>query len=148
MKLQSAAARTRNAVLHALENLQMPSHLPKMDLVSAFSEIFRIILPDTPTLIRRNSSDSLRDENEMDAVDVLCVRLLDRQIVHRVSDNEMMHGVSEITRKIAQLDDPSGQYRATRPRLYVLNCGSCHLAGDSQLRYSENIKFPVSVLSY
>jgi hypothetical protein len=143
VRLQSSSARTRNAVLHALDNLRMPAHLSKMDLVSTFSETFRIILPDTPSLVRRNSTDSQNDENEMDAIDALCVRLCDRQVVHRVSDREMMHGVSEITRNIALLDDPSGQFRTTRPRLYVINCGRCHFAGDSQLRYLENLKFPV-----
>jgi len=121
----------------------MPSHLSKIELVSTFSETFRVILPDTPTLVRRKSTDSQRDENEMDAMDALCVRLCDRQVIHRVSDREMMHGVSEITRNIALLDDPSGQLRTARPRLYVINCGKCHLAGDSQLRYLEHLKFPV-----
>jgi len=143
VRLQSSSARTRNAVLHALENLKMPPHLSKMDLVSTFSETFRIILPDTPTLVRRKSTDSQGDENEMDALDLLCARLVERQVVHRVSDREMMHGISEITRNIALLDDPSGQLRAVRPRLYMLNCGGCHFAGDSQLRYLENLKLPV-----
>jgi len=144
VRLQSSSARTRNAVLHALENLKLPPHLSKIDLVSAFSETFRIILPDTPTLVRRKSTDSQGDENEMDALDLLCARLGERQVVHRVSDREMMHGISEITRNIALLDDPSGQLRAVRPRLYMLNCRGCHFAGDSQLRYMENFKLPVN----
>jgi hypothetical protein len=114
-----------------------------MDLVSTFSEIFRIILPDTPSLMRRKSTDSQNDENEMDAIDALCVRLRDRQVVHRVSDREMMHGVSEITRNISILDDPTGQLRNTRPKLYAINCGRSHFAGESQLKQLKGIKFPV-----
>lgn len=115
-----------------------------MDLVSTFSETFRTILPDTPSLVRQSSTDSRRDENEMDAIDALCVRLRDRQVVHRMSDREMMHGVSEITRNIAILDDPSGQLRNTRPKLYVSNCGELHFAGESQLRQMKGLKIPVS----
>ncbi|KAG9242259.1 hypothetical protein BJ878DRAFT_544435 [Calycina marina] len=140
VRLQSSSARTRNAVLHALENLKIPPHLSKVDLISSFSETFRIILPDTPSSIR--SADSLSDESEMDAIDLLCARLAERQIVHRVSDRELMHGISEINNNIALLDDPSGQLRATRPKIYVLNCGSCHFAGDSQLRFSESVRIP------
>ncbi len=143
VRLQSSSARTRNAILRALDNMRMPPHLSKMDLVATFSETFRIILPDTPSLVPRNSSESQVDENEMDAIDALCVRLNDRQVIHRVSDREMMYSISEITRNIALLDDPSGQFRAARPRLYAINCQRCHLAGDSQLRYLQNLKFPV-----
>jgi hypothetical protein len=114
-----------------------------MELVSFFSEMFRVILPDTPSLVRRSSSASQGDESEMDALDALCARLAERKVVHRVSDREMMHGISEITRNIALLDDPSGQYRTPRPKVYMMNCGACHFAGDSQLRYIENLKFSV-----
>ncbi|KAH8591066.1 hypothetical protein B0O99DRAFT_520251 [Bisporella sp. PMI_857] len=141
VRLQSSSARTRNAVIHALENLKLPAHLSKMELVSFFSEMFRVILPDTPSLVRRSSSASQGDESEMDALDALCARLAERKVVHRVSDREMMHGISEITRNIALLDDPSGQYRTPRPKVYMMNCGACHFAGDSQLRYIENLKF-------
>ena len=143
MRLQSSSARVRNAVLHALDNIRLPAHLNKMDLASAFSETFRIVLPDTLTLVRRSSTESHNDESEMDAIDALCMRLNDRQVIHRVSDREMMHNVSEITRNIALIDDPSGQFRAIRPRLYAMNCPRCHLAGDSQLRNFENFKIPV-----
>ncbi len=142
--LQSSSARTRNAVFHALENMRLPPHISKLDLVSTFSEIFRIILPDTPNLVRRSSSESqVDDESEMDAIDSLCASLIERQAIHRVSDREMMHNISEITRNIALLDDPSGQFRAACPRLYGMNCQRCHLVGHSQLRYMDNIKFPV-----
>jgi hypothetical protein len=141
--LQSTSAKTRNAVLHALDNLRMPPHLSRMDLFATFSETFRIILPDTPNIVRRNSSESPADENEIDAIDALCARLNDRHLVQRVSDREVMHSISEIMRNIALLDDPSGQFRAACPKLYVVNCQQCHLAGDSQLRNSDNLKLPV-----
>jgi hypothetical protein len=143
MRLQSSSARTRNAVLHALDNMRIPDQLSKADLVSTFSETFRIILPDTPSLLRRDSTGSQGDETEMDAIDSLCSKLNDRQIIHRISDREMMHNMSEIMRNIALLDDPSGQVRTGQPKLYAINCPKCHFAGESQLRSVENLKFPV-----
>jgi hypothetical protein len=144
VRLQTSSARTRNAVLNALENIQMPTHLSKIDLITTFGDTFRIILPDTLRSGRPNSSDD--DEHEVDAIDGLCARLLDRQVVNRVSDREMMHSISEITRNIALLNDPSGQFRAARPKIYAFNCQRCHLVGDSQLRNDENITFPVCFL--
>jgi hypothetical protein len=144
VRLQTSSARTRNAVLNALENIRMPSHLSKVDLVTTFSDTFRIILPDTLRSGRLNSSED--DEYEIDAIDGLCARLLDRQVVNRVSDREMMHSISEITRNIALLNDPSGQFRAARPKIYAFNCQRCHLVGDSQLRNDENIGFLVCFL--
>ena len=141
VRLQSSSARTRNAVLHALEDIQIPSNLSRLDLVATFSDTFRIILPDTLNLARRSSSES--DEAEIDAIDGLCARLLDRQVINRVSDREMMHSILEVNRNIALQDDPSGQFRAGRPKLYATNCPKCHLVGDSQLRNAENTRFPV-----
>ncbi|KAH8743504.1 hypothetical protein F5882DRAFT_313454 [Hyaloscypha sp. PMI_1271] len=132
VRLQSSSARTRNAILHALENLRMPAHLSKMDLVATFNDTFRIILPDTLNLGRRGSGES--DECEIDAIDLLCTKLNDRQVVNRVSDREMMHSISEVTRNIALLDDPSGQFRAARPKIWALNCQKGHIVGESQLR--------------
>jgi hypothetical protein len=147
VRLQAASARTRNAVIHALDNMRLPTHLSKMDLVSTFSETFRIILPDTPSLVRRRSSESHVDESEIDAIDSLCSRLNDRQVINRLSDREMTHNISEIMRSIALLDDPSGAFRAARPRLYAFNCRKSHLAGDSQMRTS-NLNLPVGRLRY
>lgn len=143
MRLQTSSARTRNAVLHALDNMRLPGQLSKADLVSTFSETFRIILPDTPSLVRRSSTGSQGEETEMDAIDSLCAKLTDRQVIHRVTDREMMHSVSEITKYISLLDDPSGQFRTAQPRLYAINCPKCHLIGESQLKISENLKIPV-----
>jgi hypothetical protein len=125
--------------------MRIPGQLSKADLVSTFSETFRIILPNTPSLLRRNSTGSQGDETEMDAIDALCAKLNDRQVIHRVSDREMMHNVSEITRNIALLDDPSGQFRTGQPKLYAVNCPKCHFVGESQLRSLENLKLPVSL---
>ncbi|KAG9233713.1 WD domain-containing protein [Amylocarpus encephaloides] len=142
IRLQASSARTRNAVLHALENMRIPGHLSKADLISSFSETFRIVLPETPSLVRRISSSSHMDERETDAIDALCVRLGDRQVLSRMSDREMMHSMSEVTKKIAHVDDPSGLFRASRPRLYTVNCGNCHTFGDSHLKNLGYIKFP------
>ncbi|RDL29639.1 TolB, C-terminal [Venustampulla echinocandica] len=142
MRLQASSARIRNAVLHALDNLRIPGHISRADLISTFSETFRTVLPETPGFVRRISSDSQFDESEMDAIEALCSRLSDRQLIHRLSDREMMHSLSETTRLIALLDDPSGQFRAARPRLYAMNCSTCHLFGDSQLRNLGHFKFP------
>jgi len=93
--------------------------------------------------VRRRSSEAHVDESEMDAIDSLCSRLRDRQVINRLSDREMMHNLSEITRNIGLLDDPTGAFRAVRPRLYAFNCENCHLAGDSQLKNLENLNLPV-----
>jgi hypothetical protein len=135
---------TRNAILNVLGHIRVPSYLTKADLLATFSETFRIILPDTPVVARRSSSEAQVDEYEIDAIDALCARLNDRQVVQRASDREMMHNISEITRNISLLDDPSGQFRATRPRLYAINCRKSHIAGDSQLRDIWKIKLQVS----
>jgi hypothetical protein len=142
-RLQSSSASTRNAILHALDNIQMPPNFSKVDLVTTFYEIFRVILLDTPNLGQWNLSKCQVDESEMDALHTLCVRLNNRQVVHRVSDREVTYSISEITRNIALLDDPSGQFRAPHPRLYAINCKKCHLAGDSQLRHLQNFELPV-----
>lgn len=144
MRLQVTSAKTRNAVLQVLEYIHMPQHLNKIDLIGTFADIFRIILPDTLNIARRDSSDS-DDEHESDALDALCVRLSERQIVNRLSDHEMMSSISLVTREIELLDDPAGQFRASRPRLYALNCKNCHIVGESQLRRSDNYSLLVSL---
>jgi hypothetical protein len=145
VRLQSSSARTRNAVLHALENLNMPEPFSQVDLVAMFSEAFRIILPHTPSFVPQGSSDSENDETEMDAIDALCHRLSNRLLIHRLSDREMMSRIAELTRNVALLDDPSAQFRTSRPRLYAMNCSKSHLGGDTQLRLIENLEFAVSL---
>ncbi|CAG8961469.1 hypothetical protein HYFRA_00013921 [Hymenoscyphus fraxineus] len=142
VRLQASSARSRNAILLALDNMRIPGQLSKSDLISTFSEIFRVILPETPSLIRRISTNSHPDETEIDAIDTLCTKLGDRQVIARVSDREMMHAMSEISRNIALLDDPSGLFRAARPRLYAVNCGSCHMFGDTHLQNLGYTRFP------
>ncbi|QSZ31823.1 hypothetical protein DSL72_001392 [Monilinia vaccinii-corymbosi] len=139
--LPAASERTRNAVLRAIENMRIPPRFSRDDLVGTFTDQYRIILPDTPDL-RRQSMQVQRDDQELDALDALCLRLSDRQMISRVSDREMMHTISEITKRILALDDPSHHAKPSRPRIYALNCSKCHLAGASQMRYLENLKFP------
>lgn len=143
MSLQNSSIATRNAVLKALDNLRIPQHLTKVELVASFSETFRIILPDTPIPEQKNSLKVQVEETETNAIGALCERLNARQIIHRVSDQEMMHNISEITANIALLDDPSGQYKSSQPRLYAMNCQRCHLVGYSQIRYLGNLHFQV-----
>ncbi|KAM3072533.1 hypothetical protein ACMFMG_009329 [Clarireedia jacksonii] len=121
--------------------MRIPPRLSRDDLIGTFTDQYRIVLLDTPDL-RRQSMQVQIDDRELEAVDALCLHLSDRQIVHRVSDREMMHTISEITKKISTLDDPSRNAKATRPRIYTLNCSKCHMAGASQMRYLENLKFP------
>lgn len=139
--LPAASERTRNAVLRAIENMRIPPRFSKEDLIGTFTDQYRIILPDTPDL-RRQSMQIEADDKDLDAIDALCLRLGDRQMISRVSDREMMHTISEITKRILALDDPSRHVKSSRPRIYTLNCSKCHLAGASQMRYLENLKFP------
>ncbi|KAK3319968.1 hypothetical protein B0T19DRAFT_361510 [Cercophora scortea] len=137
VRLQSSSARSRNAILNALDNVRLPSHLSKVDMVATFSSSFRVILPDTLDLSRQSLAESRIDECELDALDALCARLKERQVIHRMSDKESMHNISQVVRSIALQDDPSGKVAAARPGLYVMNCSSCHFVGDSQLRSSD-----------
>jgi hypothetical protein len=133
---------TRNVILQTLSRIQMPAHLSRVRMQATFSEIFRIVLSDTPNL---GNPGQCEDENVIDAIDSLCARLTDRQVIHRVSDWEMTHNIAAITRNLAALDDPTGQLKGTiSPRLYVMNCSRCHLVGSSQLRKFGNPKLPVS----
>lgn len=143
VRLQSSSARARNAVLRTLENIRLPPHLSQLDMIAAFSDTFRVVLPETLNM-GRSSLEEQADESDLDAIDALCARLNDRQVVHRVSDREMMHNVSQITRNIELLDDPSGHFKGSRPRLFALNCGKSHIVGESELKKAEKAHFPVS----
>ncbi|KAL2194604.1 hypothetical protein P885DRAFT_80293 [Corynascus similis CBS 632.67] len=134
VRLQSSSARSRNAVLTALDNLRTPPHLPRVDMVAAFSTSFRIILPDTLDLSRRDISGAQVDETELDALDGLCMKLRERQTIHRLSDKEFMHNISQVLRTIMLQDDPNGHFTRSRPGLYAVNCPECHLTGASQLK--------------
>jgi hypothetical protein len=142
VRLQTSSARSRNAVINAVENMRLPGHLFKADLISTFSETFSLILPETRSLIRHAIHV---DEIETDAIDALCAKLKARQVILRTSDREVINGISKVTGNIELLDDPSGLHRSSRPRLYVVNCGSCHLFGDAHLRNLGYLRFPVSL---
>ena len=145
VRLQSSSARSRNAVLTALDNMRTPPHLSRVDMVATFSSSFRIVLPDTLDLSRHDGAGPRVDECELDALDALCTRLRERQIIHRVSDREMVHNISQVVRNILLQDDPSSRFAASRPGLYVVNCPECHLTGASQLQ-SSGIQVPVRPL--
>lgn len=145
VRLQSSSARSRNAVLTALDNMRTPHHLSRVDMVATFSSSFRIVLPDTLDLSRHDGAGPRVDECELDALDALCTRLRERQVIHRVSDREMAHNISQVVRNILLQDDPSSRFAASRPGLYVVNCPECHLTGASQLQ-SSGIQLPVRPL--
>ena len=75
VRLQSSSARTRNAVMQAVENLRVPEHLAQLDITAPFSETFRVILPDGIHLERADSATANSHETKMDATDALCLRL-------------------------------------------------------------------------
>jgi len=140
--LQSSSARVRTAILRCLDNMQLPPNFSKDDMVVQFTELFRIVLPGAG---EEGPQNAVALQVHDDALDILCARLDERQLLHRCSDREMMHRISDITQNITLLDDPSGRFTAPTPRVYVLNCHKCHFAGDTQLRFVEDLKLPVSV---
>ncbi|KAH8890597.1 hypothetical protein GQ53DRAFT_866911 [Thozetella sp. PMI_491] len=143
-QLQASCEGSRNAILYALDNLRLPSHLSRVEMLSTFGAILRINLPSTPELSHSDASYLSDDEYELDALDTFVRRLAERQVIHRVSDRELMHTISQVVGNIHLHDGPGGQYSTGRPGLYALNCPECHLAGDSQLRLSE-IKIPADL---
>ncbi|KAH8673456.1 hypothetical protein BX600DRAFT_508720 [Xylariales sp. PMI_506] len=130
---QSSCANCRNTILVALNNLRLPAHLSRMDMVSTFSDTFRLILPDTPDLMHWDAPEHSSDEYTTDALEAFSLKLSDRQVLHRVSDREVMQNISHGLRLLRQ-DDPNSQLSGARPGLYVTNCPWCHLIGESQLR--------------
>lgn len=134
VRLQSTSARSRNAVLQAVESMRLPSNFTKADIMVSFSAMFRVILPDTLDATTRGASDLAIDELEIDAMDNLGTRLSERQIIHRASDGEVIHGISQVISDIMHVDNPGSQYCAGQPSLYVLNCPECHMIGGSELR--------------
>ncbi|KAK2865120.1 hypothetical protein FQN49_003898 [Arthroderma sp. PD_2] len=141
--LPASCAKTRNAILASLDKIRMPNTYPKLELLSMFSEAFRTILPDTPPITGfRNHSGLLGDVNGVEAIKSFCLSLSNRQVIHRSSDGPLMRAIAEINRRITLLDDPNETSDGTFPRAYALNCKSCHLAGDTQLRILEHLEFP------
>ena len=144
--LQSSSASIRSAILQALDNVQLPSHLSRLDMIDTFSETFGTILPDTPSLVLRDSVIFQAVDHEIDAMDALCARLNERELAGRLSDHEVMYGISDVTRTVALLDDPNGHFMGPTPRIYASNCRKCHFVGHSQLRRMKGMEFPVRVL--
>lgn len=145
--LEESSMLTRNAVFNCLESMKMPQYLVKMDLITIFSDMFHIILSDTPNLPGKQSIiDSPLGEVELDSLDALCQKLNSRRIIQRAGDRELVHNISEITRNVSLLDDPSGQFKSIRPGLYAVNCRSCHLIGYSQLKNLDKIVIPVRII--
>jgi hypothetical protein len=126
--------------------MRLPGYLTKIDLITTFNESFRIILPDTSIIAMRDSRESHVDEWELDAIDILCAKISDRQIINRVSDREAIQSISKIIRKIETFNDESGQKRSIRPKIYSVNCPKCHLLGDTDLIHARNegLRLPVS----
>ncbi|KFA76983.1 hypothetical protein S40288_11011 [Stachybotrys chartarum IBT 40288] len=121
--LISSCADSRDAILLAIDNLRLPAQFSKTDVAADLSDTFRIILPDTLDLVRSESHSGGVDEFELDALDSLSVRLGDKQIIHRVSDGEMMHSVSQVIREIVDQDNPTEQVGSTHPGLFVTESG-------------------------
>ncbi|KAM5490654.1 hypothetical protein MaudMau93_002460 [Microsporum audouinii] len=141
--LPSSCAKTRNAILGSLDKIRMPNNYPKLELLSMFSEAFRTILPDTPPINGfRNHSGLLGDVNGVEAIKSFCLSLSNRQIIHRSSDGPLIRAIAEVNRRITLLDDPNETSEGIVPRVYALNCKSCHLAGDTQLQVLEHLEFP------
>lgn len=145
VRLQSSSARSRNAILQVIDSMQLPSSISKTDLVVSFSSMFRIILPDTLDASTREAADLSIDELEIDAIDNLCTRLSERQVIHRASDGEVIHGISQVISDIMHTDNPSSQYYSSQPTLYALNCPECHIIGGSELK-TIDINFSVCVV--
>lgn len=114
-------------------------------MIITFSNTFSIILPDALNIARLGSEDSHVDETEIDAIDIFCTMLTDRQMVNRVNDQDMIKRISKITRNVEAVDNPSGHHGATRPKVYAMNCPKSHLVGDTYLRHEEHLRFPVSL---
>lgn len=148
MKLQEISAETRDAILKAIESINIHPYFNKKNLAATFAHAFRVILPETPGHGRKQSAVSYIEDNEMDALETLHAKLSDRQIVTRASDHAMISGISKVTRAIELLDDPSSQARVRHPKLYAVNCKKCHILGDGQLRRSDSRRFLVSPLLY
>ncbi|KAL9111011.1 MAG: hypothetical protein Q9227_004444 [Pyrenula ochraceoflavens] len=142
VRLLTSSAKTRNALLRAVENMRLPPQLLKEEMIASLAYNLRMILPDTVTLPQAEASIYQIDENELEALDTLCTQLEGRQATQRISDREVMHNISEVTRKIALLDDPTGHDGGASPTLWVTNCQNCHIAGGSQLRASAGFKIP------
>ncbi|EDN94973.1 hypothetical protein SS1G_10848 [Sclerotinia sclerotiorum 1980 UF-70] len=103
--LPAASERTRNAVLRAIENMRIPPRFSKEDLIGTFTDQYRIILPDTPDL-RRQSMQIEADDKDLDAIDALCLRLGDRQMISRLDNPETNEVRLPSKTKCVQCEEP------------------------------------------
>ncbi|WEW60398.1 hypothetical protein PRK78_005883 [Emydomyces testavorans] len=140
--LQAACAESRNAILVSLESFRIPQNFCKLEMIETFSEIFRLILPDTPSVSVEDASKLVFDEEAMDGVHTFCVSLNERQVIHRVSDAQMMNAVSSIMRNAAPFVDASSRARSSCQRAYALNCSSCHFVEHFQFIDANNLQIP------
>lgn len=143
VSLPAGSMKTRNAILTSLDKLKMPSYISKMEVLTMFSESFRIVLPDTLSATSRTPSDALYDNSAVEALKAFCLSLSQRQVVHRASDGQVMRAVSSIVRSLSLLDDPSGRTSSAHPRAYAVNCKACHIVGETQFRSFDFLEFPV-----
>ncbi|VBB81307.1 Putative protein of unknown function [Podospora comata] len=138
LRPEPALAHSRNAVLSALDALRIPPQFSRVEMVATLSTIFRIVLPDTLDLSHQDTAGICVEEFELDALDALFARLVARQAIHRVSDREMVHNMSQVVRNIALQDNPNGQFMPNqRPGLYSVNCPECYIIGASQLNPTD-----------
>jgi hypothetical protein len=125
--------RARNTILNALITMHLPSNLSTMEMVSVVGTTFRLILPNTPQIGRWDTAEPAFDDYQaLDALESFAEKLSEREVVHRVSDKELMHSVSQVITTIVQ-EDPGSQYLG-RPGLYMTNCPDFHLLGSTTIR--------------
>jgi hypothetical protein len=127
--------------------MHLPSNLSTMEMVSAVGTTFRLILPNTPQIGRWDTAEPVFDDYQaLDALESFAAKLSEREVVHRVSDKELMYSVSQVITTIVQ-EDPGSQYLGGRPGLYMINCPDFHLLGEVQLRYA-GYQLPVRFLLF
>ncbi|EER23138.1 hypothetical protein CPC735_045080 [Coccidioides posadasii C735 delta SOWgp] len=140
--LQASCANSRNAVLVSLDSFRIPQSLSKLEMIETFSEIFRLILPDTPNVSIEDASKLMFDEEATDAIHAFCLSLNDRQVVHRVSDAHLMNAMASILDNVALFVEPGPRPRSAYHRAYALNCPSCHFVEHFQFTDANNLKIP------
>jgi hypothetical protein len=133
MRLRTDAAAAREAVIAALDNLRLPMNLSRSEMVSIFAADFRTILPDTG-LHGWDAHGPGPDDGDLDALEALATRLTDRQLVHRASDQVLMHGISQVWTSIQEQDGLHSKSPPTWPALFVVNCPDTCLVGGTQFR--------------
>lgn len=145
-ELQASCTETRNAVFVSLDGFRIPQKFSKLEMIETFSEIFRVILPDTLSASIEDPSRLMFDEEATDAIYAFGLSLHERQVVHRVSDVHMMDAMSSIKGSVASFVDASPRSRSTFQRAYALNCSSCHFVEHNHFTEENNLTIPVSLI--